>query len=267
MMLGHLFTKRVRVDAKGAMPEKIFDNGKRILLATVLTSLCWALPGCQSITPNTNYAEIRFIDASNGSGVDIYEGTTAIVYNVGFATVSSYVPISPGSYRFTADTAGSSQALVSTTGSISAGKQYTVMVSNVEPNLQEQVFTDQSTPAPSGQIAVRVINEATQSGPYDVYMVPSGTKLIDVTPVLTGSAFNSITGYINIPTASYSVVIVPAGTVLTTTTVATYTSAVAAFTGGSAHTFIILDQQIITNPGAQVITTDDYEASSSVAGP
>jgi len=262
-----LLAKRMRVDAKGPMPEKIFDNAKRILLATVLTSLCWALPGCQSITPTTSYAEIRFIDASpDAPGIDIYEGSSAIVYNMGFATVSSYVPISPGSYRFSAHSAGTTQVLVSTTGSIATGKQYTVMVSDVAASLQETVFTDQSTPAPSGQIAIRVINEATQSGPYDIYMVPSGTPLIDVTPVLTGSAFNSISGYINLPTGTgnYSVEIVPAGTVLTTTTVATYSSAVTTFTGGSAHSLILLDQQFITTPAAQVITTDDYEAPASV---
>ncbi len=186
MMLGVSFIRRTPIDAKGAMPETIFDNAKRILLATVLTSLCWALPGCQSITPTTTYAEIRFIDASyNAGGIDIYEGTSAIIYNMGFTQVSSYVPISPGSYRFSAHSAGSSQVLVSTTGSVSTDKQYTVMISNVAASLQETVFTDQSQAAPGGQIAVRVINEATQSGPYDVYMVPSGTPLIDVTPVLT----------------------------------------------------------------------------------
>jgi len=266
MMLGVSFIRRTPIDAKGAMPETIFDNAKRILLATVLTSLCWALPGCQSITPTTTYAEIRFIDASyNAGGIDIYEGTSAIIYNMGFTQVSSYVPISPGSYRFSAHSAGSSQVLVSTTGSVSTDKQYTVMISNVAASLQETVFTDQSQAAPGGQIAVRVINEATQSGPYDVYMVPSGTPLIDVTPVLTDVVFNTITGYIDVPTGSYSVVIVPAGTVLTTTTVATYTSSVTAYTGGSAHSFIILDQQIITTPGAQIITTDDYEPPGSVA--
>jgi len=82
MMLGVSFIRRTPIDAKGAMPETIFDNAKRILLATVLTSLCWALPGCQSITPTTTYAEIRFIDASyNAGGIDIYEGTSAIIYN------------------------------------------------------------------------------------------------------------------------------------------------------------------------------------------
>lgn len=248
------------------MPGKYFENAKRIVLATVLTGLCWALPGCQSITPTTNYADIRFIDASpDAPGMDIYQGNTAVVYNMGFTTVTTYVPISPGSYRFTAYTANTKQSLVSTTGGVSNGNQYTVLISNVAASLQETIFLDQSHPAPSGQIAIRVINEATASGPYDIYMVPSGTLLINVKPILTNVAFNTIGSYIDIPVGSYSAVIVPAGTVLTATTVATYTSAVKAYTAGSAHTFIILDQQIVTTPGAQIITTDDYESPGSVS--
>jgi len=248
------------------MPVKNLENAKRILLATLLTGLCWALPGCQSITPTTTYAEVRFIDASpDAPGIDIYEGSSPIIYNMGFANVSTYVSISPGTYRFNADTHGSSQLLVSTTASVTTGHQYTVMISNVAASLQETVFTDQSQSAPSGQIAFRIINEATESGPYDVYMVPSGTKLIDVSPILTGSSFNTISAYINIPSGSYSVEIVPSGTTLTSTTVATYSGSVIAYTSGSAHSFIILDQQIITSPGAQIISTDDYEPPGSVA--
>jgi len=248
------------------MPLKKIESAKRVLMATALTALCWALPGCQSISPTTNYADIRFIDASpDAPGIDIYEGNSAIVYNMGFTTVTTYVPISPGTYRFTANTAGTKQTLVSTSGGIATGSQYTVLISNIAASLQETIITDQSKPAPSGQIAIRVIMEATQSGPYDVYMVPSGTKLINVNPILTNVAFSSISSYIDIPTGSYSVVIVPAGTVLSSTTVATYTGAVTAYTAGSAHTFIILDQQIITSPGAQVISTDDYEPPGAVA--
>jgi hypothetical protein len=248
------------------MPEQSHQNSKRILLATVLTAICWALPGCQGITPTTTYAQVRFIDASpDAPGIDVYEGNSALVYNMGFTTHTSYVPISPSSYRFTAYTAGSRQQLVSATAGIATGTQYTVMISNVAASLEETVFPDQSQPAPSGQIAVRIINEATQSGPYDVYFVPTGTKLIDVNPVLTNVLFDTISAYINIPTNSYSVVIIPTGTVLTATTVATYTSAITPFTAGSAHTFIILDEQIITTPGAQVLTLDDYESPGAVA--
>jgi hypothetical protein len=251
------------------MPVKSLENAKRILLATVLTGLCWALPGCQSISPTTNYAEIRFIDASiDAPGLDIYEGNTVAIYNMGPGIVTSYTPISPGTYRFTAKTSGTSQVLVTTTGGVSTGHQYSVLISNdMTANLQETILTDQSQSAPSGQISVRVINEASQSGPYDIYLVPSGTMLIDTKIFLAGSSFTNIGSYINIPTGSYSVVIVPAGTVLLSTTIATYASPVMDFNAGSAHTFLLMDQQVVTTPAAQVVITDDYESPGSVAGP
>jgi hypothetical protein len=246
------------------MPVNL-ENAKRILLATLLTGLCWALPGCQSITPTTTFAEVRFIDAApTAPGIDFYETGTAVDYNLGFGTVSTYQPISPGAYRFSANTAGTSQTLVSTIGSVTTGHQYTVLLSTSGASLVETIITDQSSSAPTGQTAIRVINEATQSGPYDIYMVPTGTPLLDVTPVLTGSSDGGISAYVNIPAGTYQIEIVPSGTVLTSTTVATFSSAQTVFNGGAAHTFIILDQQIITTPGAQVITTDDYESPGSV---
>jgi hypothetical protein len=257
---------RMQSAVEGAMPEKNFENAKRIVVATVLTALCWAVPGCQSISPTSTYADIRFIDASpDAGGIDIYQGNTAVAPNLGFGTVSSYVPISPGTYRFTADTANTKQSLVSASAGIATGKQYTVLISNVAASLQETIFSDQSSSAPSGQIAIRVIMEAVYSGPYDVYMVPSGAKLITVNPILTNVTFNSIGSYIDIATGSYSVVIVPANTVLSSTTVATYTGTVTAYTSGSAHTIILLDNPLLTTPPVQVITTDDYEPPGSVA--
>jgi hypothetical protein len=224
------------------------------------------LPGCQSISPTTTYADIRFIDASpDAGGIDIYEGNTAVVYNMGFTTVTTYVPISPGTYSFKADTANTKQTLISASAGIATGKQYTVLISNVAASLQETIFQDQSSAAPSGQIAIRVIMEAVSSGPYDVYMVPSGATLITANPILTDIAFNTIGSYIDIATGSYTVYIVPAGTVLSSTTVATYTGTLTAYTAGSAHTIIILDNPLLTTPPVQVITTDDYESPGSVA--
>ncbi len=250
------------------MPQKNFENTKRILMATVLTALCWALPGCQSISPTTTYADIRFIDASpDAGGIDIYQGNTAVVYNMGFTTVTSYVAISPGTYRFTADTANTKQALVSASAGIATGKQYTVLISNVAASLQETIFQDQSSPAPSGQIAIRVINEATSTSgiPFDLYMVSSGTPLATA-KILTQSSFNTIGNYINVATGSYYVLLVPTGTVLSSTTIATYTGTLKAYTSGSAHTIIILDPpNTVNTPGAQVIISDDYEPPGSVA--
>jgi hypothetical protein len=242
------------------------SQGRRQLVCSIvqgslLASLLLLLPGCQSITPNATYAQVRFIDASpDAPGLDIYQGATAQVYNMGFATITSYVPVNQGTYAFYAKTAGTTQSLISTNGTMLNGHQYTVMVSNVSASLQMTIFTDRSSAAPSGQIALRVINMDTSTGAFDVYIIPSGATLETVSPILTNVAFNSISNYINVPDQSYSVAILPTGTVPTTTTVATYTGALTTYTAGSAHTLLILNQQIVTTPGAQVVTLDDYES-------
>jgi len=234
---------------------------RRIVQGTLLGALALLLPGCQSISPTPTIAEIRYIDASpDAPGMDIYQGSTAQVYNMGFATVTSYVPASQGTYRFAANTSGTSQVLVNTNGTILNGHQYTVMISNVAASLQMTVFSDQSGPAPSGQLAFRIINENTSGGSYDVYLIPSGATLETVSPIFTSVVFNTISNYIDIPDASYAVAILPAGTVPTTTTVATYEGALTTYNAGSAHTFVILNQKVVTTPGAQVQTLDDYES-------
>ncbi len=70
--------------------------------------------------------------------------------------------------------------------------------------------------------------------------------------------FPTNTGYLNIPTGTYTLVIVPAGTVPTSSTVATYTGAQVTYTGGSVTTVVVIDQQLVTTPGLQVITAPDY---------
>ena len=65
--------------------------------------------------------------------------------------------------------------------------QYTVLIGNSAASLQQLTLTDQSQPAPSGQIALRFIDQATRISAVDIYLVPAGQKLTAVTPLVTGS--------------------------------------------------------------------------------
>src|ERR1700742_4280827 len=70
------------------------------------------LTGCQAVINNQPLSQIRIIDASpDAPGLDIYEGNAALAFNLGFGTVTSYIPISPGTYTFNADSAGTRQAI------------------------------------------------------------------------------------------------------------------------------------------------------------
>ncbi len=107
------------------------------------------LTGCQAVINNQPYSQIRIIDASpDAPGLDIYEGNAALTYNLGFGTVTSYIPISPGTYTFNADSAGTRQAITSSKAILAANGQYTILIGDVTANLQQQILTDQAIPLP-----------------------------------------------------------------------------------------------------------------------
>ena len=164
----------------------------------------------------------------------------------------------PTPHTISAKAAGTSQVLTTAKGTFVASGQYTVLIGNVSANLQETILKDQSQPAPSGQIALRFISQATRISPVDVYLVPAGQKLTAVTPLITNLSFGINTGYLNIPNGTYTIVMVPTGTVPTSTTIATYIGPQVIYINGGASTVILIDQQLITTPGVQVITATDF---------
>jgi hypothetical protein len=224
------------------------------------------LSGCQGIVATQSGSQVRIIDASpDAPGLDIYQNNAAIAYNLGFGTITSYVPIDPGTYTTSATVAGTKQVMSSSKGTFVTGTQYTVLIGNVSASLQQLTLKDQSIAAPSGQIALRFIDQATRITPLDIYLVPAGKKLTDVTPVVTNINFSTNTGYLNIPTGTYTLVMVPTGTIPASDTIATYVGAQITYTGGSASTVILIDQQLVTTPGLQVIVAPDYTSPSATS--
>jgi hypothetical protein len=223
------------------------------------------LSGCQSISMNS--AQLRVIDASPDSGViDSYQNNSALAYNLGFGTMTSYVPMSPGAYSLVADKAGTRQTLVASNDTLISGKQYTEIVGNNLVNLQQTVLLDQSTPAPAGQIAVRLLNEATRSGPVDVYLVPTSGRLVNTSPIAVNLNFGANSGYINVPVGTYAIDVVPTGTTLASSTVTLLSGAQMEYASGAVRTVVLIDQEILgaqraaLTPGVQAIVADDVDS-------
>lgn len=228
--------------------------------AAILGVLC----GCQAMVSNPPLSQVRIITASpDAPGLDIYEANTAVTYNLGFGTTTSYIPFSPGNHTFTADTAGSRQVLTSSKTTLAPFAQYTILVGNVAAGMQQLTLTDQSQSAPTGQVSLRFIDQATRAGAVDVYLVPAAQKLTAVSPVITGVVFGTNTGYLNVPTGTYSLVILPGGTIPTSTTVPAYTGAQVTYSGGAARTAVLIDQQLPTAPGLEVIIANDFDPPST----
>jgi hypothetical protein len=241
--------------------------GKSLMQLAALGLVLATLPGCQSIqTTASAGASIRFVNASPDKslpGLDMYQNTTVLAYNVGFPYITSPIPLNPGTYTFAAEANGTTQVLVSAKQTLVAPHEYTAVIGNIAANLQETIFVDQNTPAPTGDISVRFIDEATRVGAVDIYLVPSSGMLISSAPVATNVVFTGNTGYINVPTNTYAIAVVPAGTVPLATTLTLYTGAEIAYSGSSVRTYILVDAAITTTPAVMVIEGKDYDSPSA----
>ena len=237
----------------------------------IASGLCAVfLSGCQGMLFSPSRSQVRIIDVSpDAPEIDVYQNSSAVAYRLAFGTITSYVPIDPGAYTTTATISGTRQTLASTKATFATAGQYTVLIGNFSAGLQQAMFKDQNKPAPSGQVALRFINQATRVSSIDVYLVPPGQKITDVTPVVTNSRFGGNTGYVNIPAGTYTLVMEPAGTVPADNTNAAYTGAQITYASGSASTIVLVDQQQSEGPDLQVILAPDYTppASPDLTGP
>jgi hypothetical protein len=215
-----------------------------------------ALVGCQSFTSASSYARVRVIDlASDVPAVDIYHGTNAVAYNLSFGTVTSYVPVLPGTYALTVDAAGAKQVLSTLKGTLTAGGQYTMLINGTAANLQQALLTDlQEQPGP----AIRFIHQAPLAGPVDVYVVPTGQRLSATTPIVTSLSDGVATTYLPVPLGNSAIVLLPAGT--------TPSAAAAIHSGKQTHyasrvarTLILIDGQPSSASSVQVITATDSD--------
>jgi hypothetical protein len=226
------------------------------------------LSGCQGITMNS--AQLRVVDASPDAGViDSYQNSSALAYNLGFGTMTSYIPMSPGVYNLAAEKAGTRQILVASTETLAANKQYTEIIGAGLANMQQTLFLDESAPAPSGRIAVRVINATTRAGAVDVYLVPMAStvsKVMSASPLAVDLGVGANSGYIDLPEGTYAIDVVSTGTALASSTVTLLSGAQVDYASGSVRSVVLIDQQATgaqhtaLTPGVQAIVAADADA-------
>ena len=241
----------------------------RVLSACVLCMLTLTLLGCGQVSGSTQtqYAQLRVIDTSTGAGgLDIQVGNSTLAFNIGFGSVVNYTPVLPGTYTINVNQAGTRTAVSSVRGSLVAPTEYTLLIGSTSGGTQAQLLTDQSQPAPGSQSVIRIIDQATLVGSVDIYLLPQGGSLLTTRPVATAVNLNDIRTGISVPTNTYQIVLLPAGTVpvastaTTPATVALSTSAATSFPAGSARTVVLLDTQVTTTPPVQVIVVSDYDS-------
>ncbi len=230
------------------------------------------ITGCQGMAmyPSLDSAQLRVIDASPNAGViDSYGNNSALAYNLSFGTITNYIALSPGYYQLTADRAGTRQALVAGSQSLAAGKQYTEIIGASLANMRQTVFLDRSTPAPQGEIAVRVINETTFPGSLNVTMVSMASpdsKALRSSPLAVNLGSGASSGYVLLPMGTYAIHLTPSGAPLPSAPATLLSGVQQPYPSGAVRTAVLIDQpaagaqQPLPQPSVQAIIADDADA-------
>ena len=230
-------------------------SGKRLgfisfggLLIAALT-LC----GCTAVAGSGPSTLVRVIDAAyNSQALDAYVASTPIAVNFAGPSIGNYAFLPPGLTTIKIVPTGKSTALAQLSETLLASQQHTVYITGQGSDLQMNLLSDQNSPAPAGSFSVRFLQEAVSTGAVDIYFVPDGTKIADAKPVFSGLAAGQVTAYINIPTGTYDLIVVPAGT-----TTNAYTSAATTFSAGQVRTMLVVDQQLLNTPPVNVFVAND----------
>ena len=152
------------------------------------------------------------------------------------------------------EVSGSTTALVSTTGTILAGKHHTVLLSDNGQSSTGYIVTileDQQTAAASGHSAFRFINMAPSTGAVDVYMVPSGSTLAESKALVSNIAAGAVTDYTSFSSQTVTMEVTAYGS---TTALCTQSLAL---TGGEVRTVLLVNTQLTSSPAIEAFVAKD----------
>jgi hypothetical protein len=227
------------------------------IAAVVALALAVSLSGCVNVVSSTQPTLVRVIDASYiAPAVNVYVEGTLLAGNIGQGTITPYGTLTASTaapIKITAATA--TTALASTSGTLLAGHQHSVLITDngAAPNLYTvTILEDQQISAAGGHSAFRFLNQAPKTGGIDVYMIPAGTTLANTIPIVTNLPVGATAGYISFTSQSVTMVITPTGTITPR-----YTSIPMALTGGEVRTVLLVDTQLTSDPPVQAFIASD----------
>lgn len=242
------------------MATIVFHPVRLLTRACVAAAVLAGVAGCGGTDAGeSTVAQVRVMHVSPDSpGLDVYQDETGIAYGLTFGTMTSYVELPAGAFTLSAASAGTGQQFATSRQAIAGGKQYTAIIGNVAAGIEEMVLEDRNTPVRKGRTGVRLVNEATRAGgPVDIYLVAPGGTLLTTTPFLANVNFGVHTGYIEIASGTYALMVVPAGTATIATTATLLTGAQLIYASGATRTIVLVDK-----PGSltslQAMIVDDF---------
>ncbi len=195
---------------------------KALPLVFAIASLCLFAASCGS----SGQSQVRVVQAISDepTALDVKVNTSKPFTNIAFGAVQpappAYTKVTAGSVTLEAvDTGTTTAVIANTNATLNSSSQYTVVMTGFLTGSGTTAPTfwtipDTNTAPTSGNVEFRIINASTASSPlvggFDVYIVPPGTNIQNVTPQVSGltlgqgSAYTSLAYVANV---GYEVVV------------------------------------------------------------
>jgi hypothetical protein len=176
--------------------------------AVAVVLAVWAAPGAMPATAAAQSSVRVAYLSPDAANADIYVDGAATLSNVGYKTVSTYLPVTPGSHTIAvrqAGSPGSSSPLVEVSQAFAGSALYTVAIGGRFGRLQSAVFQDQFTTPPAGQVLARFVHMAPDVPGVDV-AVKGGSV------IFTNISFLEASQYKALPSGTYSLELRATGT-------------------------------------------------------
>jgi len=178
--------------------------GVCVLLLTLFTAGCGG---------GGSSASLRIVQASPDEGsVNVLVDSKTLSTDIPYAGNTGYLSVNSGSRNLQVESTSSSTPIVNQTLNLASTTETTVIVANYSANIAGIALTDNNTAPTSGDIELRIMNASPAIGSADVYIVPSGSSLTTVAPIVTSLGFESATSYQTLTAGTYEIFLTAPGT-------------------------------------------------------
>ena len=203
-------------------------------IAAVVAALA-LVSGCHG-SHNQNSTSMRTLVAvPDAEPLDILVDSDVKASALSLGTTSSVSEFDSGSRDVQVRSSTSQSILSDKQIQFSSGVTSTLIVYGKRAGILSQLLPDDTTTIDSGQLRIRLVNLAGDSGPVDLYLTASGQNISTSPVIIPSTGYGSASGSVEIAPASLAVTITSAGTqdVL-------FTSTPQSFAAGSYVTIVVI---------------------------
>lgn len=180
----------------------------RRFMFTMVALMLLAVAALPSASQAQNaQARVRVMHASpDAPSVDVYVNGSKVLGDVPFFTVSDFLAVPAGTYRFQVTPAGAGleSAVIDATATLAGNRDYTVAALNRVAEIEAGILEDNNSAPAAGKARVRIFHAAPDAPAVDIKLAGSATT------VLAGAEFGEY-GYVEVPAGTYRFDITPAG--------------------------------------------------------